>query len=76
MSQSSDSNSSVVFVAEQYKTKAQVHPEPNNNPTFTVPETQDISPSTATSNATTPGGEPQPDITVISETSFQNTTGE
>ena len=37
MSQSSDSNSSVVFVAEQYKLKVQVHPEPQN--TFTIPET-------------------------------------
>ena len=79
MSQSSDSNSSVVFVAEQYKIKVQVHPNPQDNPTYTIPETQDISaskPSTSTSNATTPGGEQQPNITVISETSFHNTTGE
>ena len=73
MSQSSDSNSSVVFVAEQYKTKAQVHPEPPKNPTFSIPETQFVSPST--SGATTSSNQ-QPDITVISETSFHNTTGE
>ena len=80
MSQSSDSNASVVFVGEQHKIKAQVHPEPPNNPTFTIPETQFVSPSTSTattSTATTStGGNQQPDITVISETSFHNTTGE
>ena len=77
MSQSSDSNASVVFVAEQKKIKAQVHPEPPNNPTFTIPETQFVSPSTSTSTSTTStGGNQQPDITVIAETSFHNTTGE
>ena len=75
MSQSSDSNGSVVFVAEQQKIKAQVHPEPPNNPTFTIPETQFVSPSTSTATTST-GGNQQPEITVISETSFHNTTGE
>ena len=80
MSQSSDSNASVVFVAEQQKIEAQVHPEPPQNPTFSIPETQFVSPSTSTettsTSTTSTGGNQQPGTTVISETSFHNTTGE
>ena len=69
MSDSTDSNGSVIFVAEQHTVRVQVHqPE---DPTvipetqqFSIPETQDDTP-TSSSNTT-------PEVVVIPETQGDN----
>ena len=69
MSDSTDSNGSVIFVAEQHKVRVQVHQpgDPTVIPEtqqFSIPETQGDTP-TSSSNTT-------PDVVVIPETQGDN----
>ena len=66
MSDSTDSNGSVIFVAEQHTVRVQVH-QPTVIPEtqqFSIPETQDDTP-TSSSNTT-------PEVVVIPETQDDN----
>ena len=67
MPQSTDSNESIVFVAEQYKVTVDVHPPKSpQNPGNNVPETQ-----------VSGGGQPQTlaeDVIVIPETQMPKTS--
>ena len=69
MSDSTDSNGSVIFVAEQHTVRVQVHQpvDPTVIPEtqqFSIPETQDDTP-TSSSNTT-------PEVVVIHETQGDN----
>ena len=71
MSDSTDSNGSVIFVAEQHTVRVQVY---NPDDPTVIPETQQFSIPKTQQETTTPNNT-SPDVIIIPETQVHNATG-